>query len=63
MSGKGVLRSSAPCPDGASLFGRLAEDEAKKHVETTDDKEKEGCHEREIVNVLGKDRGTDSIRK
>lgn len=63
MSGKGVLRTSAPCLDGASLFGRLAEDKTKKHVETTDDKEKEGSHEGEVVDTLRKNRCADSMWK
>ena len=55
MSGKGVLWTSTPCLDGASLLCRLAEDKTQEHIETTDDKEEEGGHEGEIVNVLRKD--------
>lgn len=55
MSGEGVLRTSTPCPDRASLLCRLAENKTNKHVETPDDKEEEGSHEGEIVNVLRKD--------
>ena len=55
MSRKGVLRASTPRLNGTSLLCRLAEDETKQHVETTNDKEEEGGHEGEIVNVLRKD--------
>lgn len=55
MSGEGVVWTSTPCPDGTPLLCGLAEDETKKHVETTDNKKEEGSHEGEIVNVLRKD--------
>lgn len=55
MGGKGVLSTSTPCLDGASLLCRFAEDETNKHIKTTNDKEEEGGHEGEIVNVLRKD--------
>jgi len=59
VSGKGVLKPSAPCLDGTFLLCRLAEDKAKEHVEAADDEEEESSNESEIVNVLGKNRSPD----
>jgi hypothetical protein len=45
---------------GSSGFGRLAEDEADKDVDTADGEEEEGCNEGKGVNVMGEDRSANA---
>lgn len=46
------LRLGAPGGQGALGLGGFAEDEAENHVEAAEGEEKEGGHEREVVDVV-----------
>lgn len=60
MSGEYILAAIPPRGDRTPVFGRFPENEAQEHVHAPyDEKEKRG-NKREVIDMLGKNRGTDA---